>query len=439
MPIGLDDTLGRPVAEAEAVRHDASAGAQLREQLRHQSPVHIGKEKQGHHRSLAQIGEEQVLLSKLYEALHPGFECVAARTLDHAPVELDADAARTVAARSGNGDTAIAGTKVVDDVGSRYARKPKHCCDHGVRGWEVQHLGFMHFGSVGLRDAARRSACRVCIPRGRGAGEEQCRNDEENPACHDSVLDPCTLEHRTGLTKINMGRVLRTRLQTMNAGDIMVKDVVAVGPEAPVREVAMLMLERRISGLPVVDGERRVLGIVSEGDLIRRPEIETDHTPKGWLGLFLSDQERARDFVKSHGRKAREVMTQPAICVAPDTPLTEVVRLMERHRVKRLLVAEDGRLAGVVTHADLLRAMVAHRDASPAAASDRDLRDQIDRMLRGEDWANSAYVNVQVENGVAHLWGTVESASQREALILAVRGVPGVKEVQPHFGRSMPG
>lgn len=132
-------------------------------------------------------------------------------------------------------------------------------------------------------------------------------------------------------------------------------------------------------------------------------------------------------------------MTQPAICVARDTPLTEVVRLMERRRVKRLLITEDGKLVGLVTRADLLRAMVAHQDVSPAAASDKEVRDRIDAMLRGEDWARGAFVNVEVESGVAHLWGTVESASQREALILAVRGVPGVKEVQPHLGRSMPG
>lgn len=225
----------------------------------------------------------------------------------------------------------------------------------------------------------------------------------------------------------------------MNAGDIMMKDVVSVGPETPVREIAKLMLERRISGVPVVDGEGRVLGIVSEGDLIRRPEIETDHAPTGWLSMFLSDEERARDFVKSHGRKAREVMTQPAIGVAPDTPLPDVVRLMERHRIKRLMVVDQGKLAGLVTRADMLRAMVAHRDASPASSNDRELRERIDSILRGEDWASSAYVNVTVENGVAHLWGTVESSSQREALILAVRSVPGVKEVQPHLGRSMPG
>lgn len=225
----------------------------------------------------------------------------------------------------------------------------------------------------------------------------------------------------------------------MNAAEIMTKDVISVGPETPVREIAAMMLERRISGVPVVDAGGRVLGIVSEGDLIRRPELETDRARTGWLGLFLSEEDRARDFVKSHGRVAREVMTKPATCVGPETPLDEVVRLMERLRVKRLPVVKNGKLAGLVTRTDLLRAMMSRRTAAPAASSDQEVRDRIDAMLRHEDWATSAFVNVQVENGVAHLWGTVESAAQREALILAVRGVPGVNDVQPHLGRTMPG
>lgn len=225
----------------------------------------------------------------------------------------------------------------------------------------------------------------------------------------------------------------------MKVADVMVKDVLTVGPEASVREVASMMLERHISGMPVVDGGGRVLGIVSEGDLIRRPEIETDRVKAGWLRLFLSDEQRARDFVKSHGRKVGEVMTKPAISVAPDTPLAEAVRLMTRHRVKRLPVVEHGKLAGLVTRTDLLRALVARQAAAPVAASDQDLRSRIDSMLREEDWAASAMVHVQVENGVAQLWGTVESTEQREALIVAVRGVPGVKDVQPHLGRALPG
>ncbi len=225
----------------------------------------------------------------------------------------------------------------------------------------------------------------------------------------------------------------------MNAADIMVKDVVTVGPDAPVMDIAALMLERHISGLPVVDGDGRVLGIVSEGDLIRRPEIETDRVKLGWLRLLVSDEARARDFVKHHGRTAREVMTQPALSVAVDTPLAEVVRLMERHRVKRLPVVERGKLAGLVTRTDLLRALVSRKSPPVAELKDEELRARIDAMLRREDWATSAMVHVRVENGVAQLWGTVESKEQREALLVAVRGVPGVKDVQPHLGRALPG
>ena len=244
---------------------------------------------------------------------------------------------------------------------------------------------------------------------------------------------------RPGLTRINVAAGGWANHASMKAADIMSRDVISVGPDAPVREVASTMLMRRISGLPVVDAEGRVLGIVSEGDLIRRPEIQTDQPRRGWLSWFLSDEERARDFIKSHGLKAREVMTQPAICVAPDMPLAEVVRLMERHRIKRLPVIENGKLAGLVTRTDLLRALATHQAASPAGLNDQELRERINAILRDEDWAVSAIVNVQVENGVAQLWGTVESASQRQALLIAVRGVHGVRDVQAHLGRTLAG
>jgi len=225
----------------------------------------------------------------------------------------------------------------------------------------------------------------------------------------------------------------------MNASDIMTSDVFTARPENSVSEVALTMLERRISGLPVVDDARHVIGIVSEGDLIRRPEIDTDRVSLGWLGLFLSDTDHARDYVKSHGSTVREVMTQPAICVDVATPLAEVVQLMQRRRIKRLPVLRHGVLAGMVSRADLLRALVARRIEAPANSSDQDLRDRIVAALRAEGWAASAIVNVRVENGVAELWGMVESETQREALIVAARTVPGVKSVLPHLVREMAG
>lgn len=225
----------------------------------------------------------------------------------------------------------------------------------------------------------------------------------------------------------------------MKVSDIMAREVLTVPPEASVREVASLMLERRISGIPVVDAEGRVLGVVSEGDLIRRPEIDTDQASRGWLSIFVSEEEQARDFVKSHGRRAREVMTQPAVCVAPDTPLDEAVRIMERHRIKRLPVLEHGKLVGLMTRADVVRALLQRRPGLSAGHSDRELRERIEAVLRSEGWAASAYIAVEVEGGVVRLWGTVESVAQREAILLAVGGLDGVKEVQAHLGRTLPG
>jgi CBS domain-containing protein len=225
----------------------------------------------------------------------------------------------------------------------------------------------------------------------------------------------------------------------MKVAELMTRDVLSVPPDASVRDVAKLMLERRISGVPVVDAEGRVLGVVSEGDLIRRPELETDRTGRGWLNIFVSDEERARDFVKSHGRRAREVMTQPAVCVAPDTALDEAVRIMEHDRIKRLPVVEHGRLVGLMTRADVVRALLERKPVVSAEHSDRELRERIEALLRSEGWAASAYINVEVEAGVVQLWGTVESAAQREAILLAIREVDGVKDVRAHLGRTLPG
>lgn len=227
----------------------------------------------------------------------------------------------------------------------------------------------------------------------------------------------------------------------MKTADIMVTNVVSVGPDTPVREIASLMLERRISGVPVVDANRHVVGIVSEGDLIRRPEIDTERKPSAWIGLFLSADERARDFVKTHGLKARDVMTQPAVCVAQDAPLADVVRLLERHHIKRLPVLDHGKLVGLVTRTDLLRALLA-RQALPETGvprADGEIRSRVMAALETADWGGSMIVNVQVVKGVAHLWGAVESDDQRRALRLAVESVPGVTAVEEHLARSMPG
>jgi len=224
----------------------------------------------------------------------------------------------------------------------------------------------------------------------------------------------------------------------MKARDVMTQPVVSVRPDAPVREVAALMLERHISGVPVADALGRVLGVVSEGDFIRRPEIETDAPGSRWLRLFTSLEDQARDYIKTHGLTAADIMTAPAITVAADAPLAVVARLMGSRSIKRLPVLEGDRLIGIVTRADLLRAVYRHPEPA-ASASDGEIRSAIVSILEKEDWAAGAIVEVQVTHGRVQLWGSVESDTQRDALLLAAKSVPGVASVEAHLTRIRPG
>jgi CBS domain-containing protein len=224
----------------------------------------------------------------------------------------------------------------------------------------------------------------------------------------------------------------------LKARDVMSRPAVWVAPESPVREVAALMLERRISGVPVADAGGRVLGVVSEGDFIRRPEIETDAPGSRWLRLFTSADEQARDYIKTHGRTAADIMTAPAVTVTSDAPLDRVARLMVSRGIKRLPVLEEGRLAGIITRADLLRAVYRHV-APAAAAGDAEIQRGVLAILEKEDWAAGAIVQVQVDEGRVQLWGSVESDRQREALLLAAKSLPGVVGVEAHLTRIRPG
>jgi CBS domain-containing protein len=227
----------------------------------------------------------------------------------------------------------------------------------------------------------------------------------------------------------------------MKARDVMTPNVVSVGLDAPVPEIAALMLERRISAVAVVDSAGRAVGVVSEGDLIRRPELETDKPRSRWLRFLLSSDDEARDFVKTHGMRAQDVMSRPAVGVPIEASLADIVNLMARQRIKRVLVLDGDRLAGIVTRTDLLRALHA-REALPTTAvppDDRALRETILATLAAEDWAANAIVNVQVTNGQVELWGAVDSEEQRRAIRLAVERIPGVRAIAERLVRTRAG
>jgi CBS domain-containing protein len=227
----------------------------------------------------------------------------------------------------------------------------------------------------------------------------------------------------------------------MKARDVMTPNVVSVPIDMAVPEIAEMLLERRISAVPVVDASGHVVGVISEGDLIRRPELGTDKPRSRWLRFFMSDEDRARDFMKTHGLHARDVMSQPVVSVSPDATLTDVVNLMTTRRIKRVMVLEHGKLAGVVTRSDLLRTLHA-REAMPTEGVPRDdssIRERILKTIDEQGWAASAIINVQVTDGTAYLWGVVDSDEQRKAILVAVEGVPGVRAIEDHLGKLLAG
>lgn len=226
----------------------------------------------------------------------------------------------------------------------------------------------------------------------------------------------------------------------MKVRDIMSTKVVTVSPFTSVRDIAGLMVEKQVSGLPVLNDNGTLVGMVSEGDLLRRPEIGTQKHRRRWVSFFSGVDEQAREFTKSHALRAGDVMTEQVIHVSEETPLGEVVGLMEKHNIKRLPVLSDGKLVGIVSRADLLRALAARQadPLPPPAESDATIRAAMNDVLKNEEWAMSAMVNVIVSEGVVHLWGVIDSGDQRQALRVAAENIPGVTAVEEHLSFSLP-
>ncbi|MBF8223955.1 CBS domain-containing protein [Halomonas sp. 328] len=217
----------------------------------------------------------------------------------------------------------------------------------------------------------------------------------------------------------------------MQAVDIMTPNVITVAPDTQVQEVARLLLENHISAVPVVDAEQRVLGIVSEGDLMRRIEANGER-PRHWLRALFETPASPLDYIKSHGRTAEQVMTAPVIQVKRDMPLDEIARLLEKHRIKRVPVTEEGRLVGIISRANLLRGFSVAGLEEGATVDDRAIRDRLHKEL--EETLGLGQINVIVVQGEVQLWGLVDSAEQRKAAQVAAEDIPGVKRVENNLG-----
>ncbi len=226
----------------------------------------------------------------------------------------------------------------------------------------------------------------------------------------------------------------------MKALDIMTREVVAASPDTPVRDVAKLMIDHHISGVPVIDAGKLV-GIISENDLLRRIELGTEKTRSRWLQLFTSDDTLLAEYVHARGRQARDVMSMDVVTVPPDAPVATIAEIMESRHIKRIPVVEGGKVVGIVSRANLVQALATVAPAPPEAvqADDAKIHDAICAEIGKIAWVPSPVMNnVTVCDGIVHLWGYVGSENERRALRIAAERIPGVKEVRDHRRDLLP-
>src|SRR5271169_5814083 len=221
----------------------------------------------------------------------------------------------------------------------------------------------------------------------------------------------------------------------MRAVDVMTSEVISVDENATVPAVARLLAERGISAVPVVDKDDRVIGMVSEGDLLHRSETGTEKCRSWWLEMMASTNQLAGDYIKSHSANVKDVMTRDVISVSDTTPLADIAILLEANRIKRVPVVRDGKLVGIVSRANLVRAlaMTTNEPSSKAKVDDHTIRDKLLAELKAQKWAEVSPANVTVKDGVVHLWSSYLSEQEKRALVVAAETTPGVRRVEDHM------
>jgi CBS domain-containing protein len=216
----------------------------------------------------------------------------------------------------------------------------------------------------------------------------------------------------------------------MKARDVMVSPVITTKPSASVREVAQILLTHHISAVPVVDDAGKPVGIVSEGDLMRRADLGTERHRSWWLAaLFAEEEALAAEYVKQHSKKVADVMTKRLVTASPDAPLNEIAGLLERHSIKRVPIVANGVIVGIVSRANLIQALAGDRKALDVPVPDAALRDKLMAHLKAQPWAHTSLLNVTVNDGIVDIWGITRSEAEKQALRVAAETTPGVRAV----------
>ena len=219
----------------------------------------------------------------------------------------------------------------------------------------------------------------------------------------------------------------------MKARDVMVAPVVTVKPDTHVRELARVLIQNHISAAPVVDNQGGLVGIVSEGDLIRRAEAGTERRQPWWLLLLTGEVTLAHEYVKAHANKVADIMVRDVITAAPDTPLDEIATLMERNSIKRVPIVSGDQLVGIVSRANLIQAVASKHIGLEIPSVDAAIRSKLLAHLKTQPWAHTALLNITVNGGVVDLWGMTGSETERTAIHVAAESMPGVHAVNDHL------
>lgn len=219
----------------------------------------------------------------------------------------------------------------------------------------------------------------------------------------------------------------------LTAADVMTTAVITVRPETSIHEIAKLLCDHHISGVPVIGDQEQLLGIVSEGDLIGHAQLVGEQRRSWWQTFLSGPMVLAQHYAKSHGRTASDVMTKDVVTVVETTSIADTARALEQHRIKRVPVVRDGRLVGIVTRSNLLQVLATTDASKPMNVADRVIRERLNDELEEQPWAYLLSKNIVVENGVVHLFGIVQSEEERHAIRLAAENQAGVKAVEDHL------
>ncbi len=219
----------------------------------------------------------------------------------------------------------------------------------------------------------------------------------------------------------------------MKARDVMVAPVITAKPSSSIKDVAEMMVEKRISGLPVVDDDGKLVGMISEGDLMHRVEARTERRRSWWLRLIAADNVLASEYIQGHSRKVGDLMKPKPITATPETPVSDLAVLMERNAIKRVPIVHDGQLVGIVSRANLVQAIATAPKAPEVPVSDATIRSSLLANLKAQPWAHTDLLTVTVSNGVVNLWGATHSETERKAIQVLAEETPGVTAVNDNM------